>query len=134
MNKKTLVSLVRKEAAKLKKEASKRERMRLDISDLSPSDSRRCIYGQMTGNCFSTRAGALIKSCAERVYDTSGECGLDEAKLNGRLEQAELRVATNYYSPIECFIYFDGNKWNGNNKILIDYLKGERKTLRFKKF
>lgn len=134
MNKKTLVTLVKKEASNLKKRALKKERRLLDFKELNPSSALSCIYGQMTGCCWSTRANQLISNCAERVYNNPVSdltCGV----LNGKPKiTSSGDRSKHYFSPIECFICFDGNKKNGNNEKLIDYLKGKTKTLRFKKF
>ena len=131
MKKSILSKLAKKEARELKKKATREELDQLDFRSLGPASASRCIYGQMTGDCFSDRASRLIHQCAERVYDVR-EKGMAHAALNGKPK--EDRQMFRYYSPIEIFIHNMQNRENGNNEILVDYLKGKTKTLKFKKF
>ena len=131
MDKTILTKLVIKEAKALKKNATKAERSRLNFASLNPEQSYFCIYGQLTGDCWSIRATKLIRECAERVYVQHGSDPLDECELNGKPTPTTDRE---YFSPIECFIYFKKNKRNGNNKNLIDYLSGKSKKLIINKF
>lgn len=126
---KILVDLVKKEAKAIKENATEKEIDNLDFDELRPANTQRCIYGQMTGDCYSLRANDLIVKCAKRVYETTGginKCNIH--KLNGKpflLDNSQLRTQK-YHSPIELFILFDEK----NNKMLIDYLKGNRKTFK----
>jgi hypothetical protein len=113
-----LIELVKVEADNLKNFASKEE-------------------------CNSNRAFELIEKSCMRVTDDRNY-DLNEAKLNGKPKRSN-RIS--FFTPIETFIglenrLFDDsddeiyslvNQDNGNNKILIDYIKGKRKTLKFKK-
>jgi len=130
----TLKKLVRIEAANLKVEATPQELAKLNFSKLNSGDTGRCIYGQMTGFCYSDRANELIVKCAPRVYN--GGFGLGSINnLNGA--PAELNGeyrGIKYHSPIEVFIHlnsYDYNSGKANNKILIDYLQGRNKILTF---
>lgn len=140
MNKITLVELVKKEASKLKKNATPQEIERLDFQILDPEHKRKCIYGQLTKDCFSTRAHELINKCAERVYEQDRrKVDFSHSRLNGKPKfetnsKYEEQERNGHFSPIECFITFKENQDNGNNEAIIDYLKGETKTLTFKKF
>lgn len=129
MNQKQLNILVKKEAKKLKENATEKELSNLDFSNLRPSSSSSCIYGQLSGDCFNTRTSDLIHSCAERIYSSTGD-GLYKVKLNGKPEKK--RTAYKHYSPIEVFIFQSRNRENGNNELLVKYLKGESKTLKIK--
>lgn len=129
--KETLHSLVKAEAESLRIKAKKKELDNLDFNSLKPNDITLCVYGQMTGHCYSDRAGKLINSCAVKVYTTDDT--LSDALLGKKLGNSPKKEQRDYYfSPIEVFIYKKENQKNGNNKMLIDYLKGKRKTLRFK--
>lgn len=132
--KKTLLQLVKKEANSLLKKATRDELQKLNFSKLNPNDQTSCIYGQMTGNCFSRRASVLIYNCTEKSYiQTYGI--LESATLNGKPNLSRNQFKTGqHYSPIEVFISQKNNRTNGNNEQLISYLKRERKTLRFKNF
>ena len=137
MDKKILVALVKKEAKKLKKKLTKKEVSRLDFDNMYPDSPTRCIYGQAVGNCTNFRAHTLINMCCEKVFVQPRIMGtpLTECELNGKPDlDPYTQQRDGHFSPIECFIYFMENRINGNNKILISYLKGDRKTLRFKKF
>lgn len=132
---KTMQALVKKEAANLKKYATKDELGKLDFKSFSPASTYRCIYGQITGYCFSERAGNLIIQCAERVYENNGACFVHDFPVNGKPKGARGvsdSDSADYYSPIEVFILQLKNIVNGNNERLIKYLKGETKTLKFK--
>jgi len=123
-----LILLVTAEAKKIKKLAPY-ELNKLDFNRLNPQSEVECIYGQMTGNCFSARANDLINNaCVKFIKD------------NGRISSSNVIVPNNeenkdrdlHWSPIEVFIAQTRNQTNGNNKKLIAYLKGETKTLKLK--
>ena len=59
-----LKQLVVNEALALREHATKEEIGRLDFSKINPDHQELCIYGQMTGNCFSDRSTELLKNCA----------------------------------------------------------------------
>lgn len=122
--------LVKEEASNLLKYAKKKELNKLDFAQLDPASRSSCIYGQMCGNCDDSRAVKLIVKCASRVYEIiDNGNALRKNRINGK---PEIKNRENYFSPIEVFIYNKTNQNNGNNKMLVDYLKGVRKTLKFK--
>lgn len=122
--------LVIQEAKALKENATEKEIHNLDFETLDSENANRCIYGQMTGICFSQRATELIQKCAERVYKEGpmdGDYVHDGAILNGS------PVGMNrfsYFSPIEVFISKAQTTENDEaNKKLIQFIKGEIKNL-----
>jgi hypothetical protein len=126
-----LAKLVVKEATKLRKEVTESElgNLSIHLSNLNPDNPSRCIYGQMTGNCFSKRANKLIVKCAERVYSIDEERGgslFDDAKLNGKPKKTKRRHGK-YFSPIEMYIYLSNSK--KGKKALLQYIKGIKDTL-----
>ncbi len=129
MNKPSLNSLVTAEAKALVANASNGELSKLSLDDLRASRRDRCIYGQMTGDCFSDRAINLIELCANRVYNVIPDSFTISGTLNGTPKGKQ---RYKYWSPIEIFIAMPINQSNGNNKMLIDFLTGKRKTLKFK--
>lgn len=137
MDKKILVALVKKEAHKLKKNLTKKESLRLSFDNFRPDNPYFCIYGLAVGHCQDKRAHTLINRCCGRIFvqPIVLSTPLNECVLNGKpnLNPKE-RDRSGHFSPIECFIFFEENQINGNNKMLISYLKGDRKTLKFKKF
>lgn len=64
-----LKELVVDEALKLRKYATKEEKERLDFETMICTETG-CIYGQMTGNCYSERA-LLLKSKCAKPYSAS---------------------------------------------------------------
>lgn len=143
--KQVMQNLVKQEAKNLKKNATQAELGKLSFSTLKDREgyASSCIYGQLTGNCFSGRAGELIFNSCIRVYtndqslnnEPNKDC-LTNAPINGKPEVIRNGCANGseaeYFSPIEVFISQDVNKSNGNNEKLIKYLRGEIKTLNFK--
>lgn len=131
--KEVMQKLVKEEARNLKKFATKEEINKLGVRALDPESKYSCVYGLMTGNCFSERAVELIEKSCKRVYNKGRLNGVEDAKVNGSPKNKDRNEygPCKYYSPIEVFIYQYENRENGNNERLIKYLKGEIKTLRF---
>jgi hypothetical protein len=102
--KKQFLADVTAEVKAIKKMATSKEIERLDFETFNPKLPRFCIYGQLTGYCRNKRANKLIKSCCKR------EIIIDYLDL----------------SPLENYITYSGSK----NKMIIDYLKGDIKTLK----
>lgn len=121
---------VRKEAENLRKYATKEELEKLDFDKLDSSDRTRCIYGQMTGNCFSQRSAELINNCAithfEELPDAVEEMigYVIEKELFFLQKRTDPWVPTSY-SAIEAYICLPEAK----NANLISYLRGETETL-----
>ena len=132
---KDLIKLVTSEAKALKAKSTQDERNRLDFDTFNPETRNGCIFGQMTGDCNSDRANALILKCAKRVYnspDTPTINAIEESVLNGPPRKIDYGYRIySYFSPIEKFIGQRIPSQKENNKILIDYLKGETDTLKF---
>ena len=123
--------LVIDEAKNLKKFATLEELAKLNIENFNPQASRNCIYGQMTGICYSSRATTLIKTCAKRVYRPGNDNNdtLTTAKINGSPKKysIENRYGDDlFWSPIEVSIARASSEMNTK---LIAFLKGERKRL-----
>lgn len=123
---------VRKEAEALRVHATKEERERLDIETLDYSDKTRCIYGLMTGDCFSMRAATLIDKCALTHFDIITE-SVDEIGtfvadkprdfIGSRVNPDVFSSYT--FSAIETYISLP----EANNANLIAYLRGETDNL-----
>lgn len=111
---------VLKEAKLLKKNATEQQLDALDFKILNGSNTTLCIYGQMTGCCFSPEAHNLILKCAVPWSDDLLSCKVREKPKNG-LENR----ASRSFTAIEHYICRKG----ANNKDLIYYLKGKRKKL-----
>ena len=124
--------LVIDEAKNLRKHTTVEEKEKLDFGNLDASLSDNCIYGQLTGNCFSDRASELIMKCAKRVYINKESEGLaDQNILNGKPKKPRnLFFGINYWSPIEIFIAKVQRSSDSTlNERLLNYIKGKRRTL-----
>jgi hypothetical protein len=124
-----LVKEVHIEARKLRELATDAERGCLNFDTLNPRYPRECIYGQMTGLCYSRRAESLIAACASSYI--AAESFLEEVSCS--FEPASPKTTdihkvldtVCYWSPIEVYISHS----DADNKQLVAFLKGERKTL-----
>lgn len=124
---KDLVELVHIEASRLKENARPDELKKLDFLSLNPELPWYCIYGQITGSCYSTRAHTLIKKCASRVLPTlEPSCELTYGTKVNLHTSVNAKLS---WSPIEVYILQSGS----DQEQLINYLKGKRKTLNLNK-
>jgi len=136
-----LNKLVIAEAKKLKENAKKSELKKLDFDRLDSQRTTNCVYGLMTGDCFSKRSQTLIQNSCKRVFNVEESENI-EGTLNGspigkkrsKIENTAFGSYSEalYWSPIEVFIDKDRNQKNGNNKRLIEFLKDETKILKLK--
>jgi hypothetical protein len=121
---------VRKEAEALRVHATKEELAKLNYSHLDTTDRRYCVYGQMTGNCYSQRSAELINNCAithfKELPDTM------EEMIIGVTEKPKYFLDTRIdpwlqstFSAIEAYILLP----KANSANLISYLRGETETL-----
>jgi hypothetical protein len=130
---------VRKEAEALRVHATKEEREKLDFATLNPSNIDRCIFGQMTGNCYSQRSASLIHACCVRyfkhnvipaLFDARSSMARIQDHVNGATVDNFLNERTgsnseSHFSAIEAYICLP----EANNANLISYLRGETETL-----
>ena len=63
-----LEELVKKEADNIKLYATPEEIAKLDERFVSGTNTERCVYGLMTGDCNSERAKELIAQCVQNVF------------------------------------------------------------------
>ena len=59
---------VTNEAIALRENATRDELNKLSLAVLNPMTEYGCIYGQMTGSCFSEKASDLIVQCCPRYF------------------------------------------------------------------
>jgi hypothetical protein len=128
---------VRKEAEALRIHATKEERERLNFGELNPEFIGDCIYGQMTGNCYSERASILIGKCAFRYVKDGSLTNIKHEGFNriayciNGTQVDDLHANRNsddeppHYSAIEAYILLP----EAQNANLIAYLRGETDTL-----
>ncbi len=116
-----LKKLVISEAQALKVNATREELDILDFYYLDVISPKNCIYGRMTGDCYSPRATELLSACA---VPYSGDLERLERTSIQRFNPTN-RERSIVFSPIEYYITCDKAK----NKELIDFLKGKTDTL-----
>lgn len=128
---------VKKEAQALRVHATQEERERLSMESFSPSFAENCIYGLLTGKCWSPRAAELIELCAIRYFNPDAvnktlECGIDGIvqTVDGSTVKDFISIRTMHiskapFSAIEVYILLP----DANDANLIAYLKGETDTI-----
>lgn len=128
MNTTTFPQLVIDEATNLKIHTTVEEKADLNFETFDPKRPAYCVYGQLTGSCFSKRAAQLIELCAERVYIAEDNLQpMDCQKLNGKPQPGDrTSIRTEYWSPIEVFIQLAEPEMNEK---LLQYIKGDINTL-----
>jgi len=62
---KLLIDEAEKEARQLRELITPEEQSRLILRHFNPKTIQNCIYGQLTGNCYSERAVELLTACAK---------------------------------------------------------------------
>lgn len=130
--------LVVTEATKLKSAAADYQLSRLNFDVLDPVSPSQCIYGQMTGGCYSVEAFDLLNQCAIPYAESIiTDADYDEYDYEDEALRIKRVMAKNfkrskdsdhisrYFSPIEFYITLRQAK----NNVLIDFLKGDRETL-----
>lgn len=123
----TVIKHVMKEIDNIKKYATKEEIAALDVENIDPDSSERCIYGQMTGNCFGDRANVLVNVCASKIqlYNPLHGDILSPEFLNCKKVKRITKDSTNA-SFLEMFIYQQPH----NNKNIAKYIKGDIGSLK----
>ncbi len=70
MNNVEIQILAKNELIAISKNATRDEwrTLVLDVNSLDGGEPGHCVYGKMTGDCFSERALELIKKCADSMF------------------------------------------------------------------
>lgn len=105
--------MVQVELDTIKEKATDEEKARLDFDTFDYGLWYLCVYGQMTGSCFSERAKELCPKNFYSLYSRSYKKG----GLCTSLEKYLVRVANK-----------DGSN-SEKHRELIEYIKGERETI-----
>ncbi len=122
--------LIAEELRNIKKYARNEEIDNIKEADtIYPNAATGCVYGIMTGSCWSHRAENLIRSCCpfvvNNITDTFFEF-TDDKLIPAPLHSTSAR---NYYSPVEILL-FRGSEAEINNAIC--FLKGNSELLPFR--
>lgn len=145
MTEKQLAELAAKEVRKLKKNATEQELSRLDLECLNPDGSENCIYGQMTGSCWSARAWQLLRECTATPLSSYGvpqpqeitDRGIEpivedlyKESTFGHESDSFGRRGRTRFSALEIYI----SLYRHTEKVerIINYLKGETTKLDLK--
>lgn len=145
MKKTDFLKAVEHEVKTLKKLATKEELENLNFEYLHPEFPQSCIYGQMTGECYSKRAKELMdKACI--IVTNTGEEGMGTEEFYGKTysqakhlingkntgqgwkgEPGSMFGSRSYahLSALEAYICLKGAK----TKSIISFLKGETEKL-----
>lgn len=142
MKKADFLNAIAHEVKTLREIATELEISRLSLHGFNPTDSNKCIYGQMTGSCGSKRAKELMdKACiivANGAIENFQHATYAKAKkfINGKNEgqgwnddggSYDHHRSRNYEhaSALEAYICLKDAKV----KNVISYLRGEKKRL-----
>lgn len=125
------------EAIALRTHATQLERDRLSINRLHPMSRWECIYGLITGDCFSQRAAELIALCCTRYFHHGAVTYMTTMEriseyVDGTFVKDFIKARTDhimhglrYFSAIEAYITLNESK----KENLIAYLRGETEEL-----
>ena len=138
MKKETVIKHVMLEIENIKKFATKEQVMRLSIEKVFPFSPDRCIYGLMTGNCFSDEAQQLIYKCCSRVGggipDEDDDSfyqeafGIDDCKIKKPSKKdiiVEVTSEMRRFSFLEIYIAYLPQQCEN----IVRYLKGKTERL-----
>lgn len=118
---------VKKEASAIREYATNEQKSKLCIDTFYPELYDSCIYGQLTGDCFSSETIELMNKCNtylayKDVYTSSIN---EELRLAKPIKANTISRDRCYpfYTSLELYICLDGAKIED----LINYIKGEQK-------
>lgn len=115
-----LKQLVLDELFLLKQHATSEEISCLSEIEIDPENAERCIYGAMTGDCFSERAHELLSKCAKPYSKNLSKFTPTKMGVEKWIKIREINET--FFSPIEYYIY----QREENIPFLTDYLLGKR--------
>lgn len=114
------------EASFLRSEITEEEKKNLDFENFSYSQTSRCIYGLISGNCYNKRSSELIKKSKVKLgFSLDKEIAYDnkEKKLSPSFDfENNQRRNYHFFSPLELFITIDPIDFD--EKVL-SFIKGE---------
>ena len=111
---------VLEELTLLKQHATTEEISLLNEIDILPGSPSACIYGAMTGYCFSERAHELLSKCAQPYSESVGVFRPTKMGIKRWMKIREVKET--FFSPVEYYIY----QRQKNIPLLTEYLLGKR--------
>jgi hypothetical protein len=119
MTKETFLKEVRKEINAIKINATQEELDRLDFDEFDSSLPFACIYGLLTGNCYSERSIELFDKVFDSVYKNN-------LKFDANLKSNKNKSFYNF-TYLEVYLVHSDSKYH---KHIIDYLQSKVKRLK----
>lgn len=113
MKKETFLKRVIEEIETIKLKATDKEKSKLDFASFDKSMPALCIYGQMTGDCFSDRAKELFPKEYANLIPSEA------------FKQNDFKKGNNY-TYLEKYLFYCEKS---EHKIIIDYIKGASNEL-----
>ena len=118
----------------MRSEITDEERNNLSYDLLLTHSSSLCIYGLISGNCYSDRATQLMRKSKIELHPylshDSVKRSSEDNKMEDILKSGSSRRYFQFFSPIETMITLDDDL----NKKLVSYLKKELDDLTEKDF
>lgn len=131
---KKYIRVVISEIVNVKRYATEKEKNGLIYNKFHPRFSWKCIYGLITGDCFSKETSTLINKCVDfGVYVPSSNAshvGIFNFVLIKVKRFFRFKCKRNYYTPLENFISLIGYRKYTRN--IFKFIKGETKTLQIR--
>lgn len=135
MKKSEFLELVYHELEVIKTMATSEEIGRLDFSTFDHTRQKNCIYGQMTGGCYSRRAREIHPKIYNPEILVSHDLYIDLVPFDKSRPGLESYVPFSNQvfnlggtdSPLERYLYMSKST---KHKQIIEYLKGEKKTIK----
>jgi hypothetical protein len=135
MKRTELAAMAVEEAVKLKGLAKEEELENLDPLWLDVNSPHDCIYGQLTGDCYNSRATFFLNKCAVPIAHDAPKPNTPWRKAAEKLSERKVKRFQrtpdgwrNRYSAIELYICLKG----AENDKLIRFLKGKTSTLKLR--
>lgn len=112
--------LVREELDLIKANATKEEISRLDFDTFNYENRGQCIYGQMTGNCFSKRASEIM---GKKISTLDTDLPKNNPNFNfDHFDPDKSLGVPLRYTYLEQYLFWSSSLVHSK---IISYLKGE---------
>jgi len=122
MQKEKILTYVQQEIDNLREYATDEQKSKLDFSNFDPDKVHYCIYGQMTGNCYSQEAIKLMKKCLVKGVLVGSDPLVSEIIPRYKFPFSRRHsLIYRRHSVLENFIVF----YPENNEDIIKYIKGD---------
>jgi hypothetical protein len=123
----TFKTAIKREATNLRRYATEEQKKKLSADKVVPTDKTACIYGLMTGDCYSKEATKLLKLCGVPAISTYNPLSKEETIFNPTSKWkkeawgTELTHNGRSYSAIEGYLVIANRD---KVRQLVKYIKG----------